>query len=139
MREARTHHSGVVAWLSHHAHSLVSSLGRAMRRPWATLLTIGVMAVALALPLGLWAVLDNIARFGGELRQSREITVFLKPALALDRAQALARRFVGTNSWRGVLRIASITRAFLMPAPTISSSTILLRASTTDGLARPSA
>ena len=95
MHEARTHHSGVVAWLNHHARSLVSSLGRAMRRPWATLLTIGVMAVALALPLGLWAVLDNIARFGGELRQSREITVFLKPALALDRAQALATTLRG--------------------------------------------
>ena len=90
MHEASVHHSGPVAWFNHHAHSLVSSLGRALRRPWATLLTIGVMAVALALPLGLWAVLDNIARFGGELRQSREITVFLKPGLALDRAQSLA-------------------------------------------------
>ena len=90
MNEARVHHSGPVAWLHHHAHSLVSSLGRALRRPWATLLTIGVMAVALALPLGLWAVLHNISRFGGELQQSREITVFLKPELGLDRVQALA-------------------------------------------------
>ena len=90
MNEARVHHSGPVAWLHHHAHSLVSSLGRALRRPWATLLTIGVMAVALALPLGLWAVLDNISRFGGELQQSREITVFLEPELGLDRVQALA-------------------------------------------------
>ena len=90
MREPRVHHSGPVAWLGHHVHSFVSSLGRALRRPWATLLTIGVMAVALALPLGLWVVLDNIARFGGELQQSRVITVFLKPELGLDRAQALA-------------------------------------------------
>ena len=103
MHEARTHHSGVVAWLNHHARSLVSSLGRAMRRPWATLLTIGVMAVALALPLGLWAVLDNIARFGGELRQSREITVFLKPALALDRAQALATTLRGRGDVASVV------------------------------------
>ena len=90
MNEARLHHSGPVAWFNHHVYSFVSSLGRALRRPWATLLTIGVMAVALALPLGLWAVLDNIARFGGELQQSREITVFMKPTLGLDRAQALA-------------------------------------------------
>ena len=84
------HHSGPIAWINHHAYSFVSSLGRALRRPWATLLTIGVMAVALALPLGLWAVLDNVARFGGELQQSREITVFLKPGIALERAQSLA-------------------------------------------------
>jgi cell division transport system permease protein len=90
MNEARVHHSGPVAWFNHHVYSFVSSLGRALRRPWATLLTIGVMAVALALPLGLWVVLDNIGRFGGELQQSREITVFLKPGLGLDRAQALA-------------------------------------------------
>ena len=97
MNEARLHHSGPVAWFNHHVYSFVSSLGRALRRPWATLLTIGVMAVALALPLGLWAVLDNIARFGGELQQSREITVFMKPALGLDRAQALATDLRGRN------------------------------------------
>ena len=95
MHEARVHHSGPVAWLDHHVYSFVSSLGRVVRRPWATLLTIGVMAVALALPLGLWAVLDNIGRFGGELRQSREIAVFLKPELGLDRAQALAATLRG--------------------------------------------
>lgn len=97
MNEARVHHSGPVAWFNHHVYSFVSSLGRAVRRPWATLLTIGVMAVALALPLGLWAVLDNIARFGGELQQSREITVFMKPDLGPDRAQALATSLRGRN------------------------------------------
>jgi cell division transport system permease protein len=102
MNEARVHHSGPVAWFNHHVYSFVSSLGRAVRRPWATLLTIGVMAVALALPLGLWAVLDNIARFGGEVRQSREITVFLKPGLGLDRAQALATELRGRSDVAGV-------------------------------------
>src|SRR5574338_1564567 len=102
MNEARVHHSGPVAWLNHHVYSFVSSLGRALRRPWATLLTIGVMAVALALPLGLWAVLDNVARFGGQLQQSREITVFLEPGLGLDRARALA------TSLRGRGDVASV-------------------------------
>jgi cell division transport system permease protein len=102
MNDARAHHSGPVAWLDHHAYSFVSSLGRVVRRPWATLLTIGVMAVALALPLGLWVVLDNIARFGGEVQQSREIAVFLKPELGLDRAQALAADLRGRNDVAGV-------------------------------------
>ena len=39
------------AWLDHHGYSIVASLGRLLRKPWATVLTIGVMAVALALPL----------------------------------------------------------------------------------------
>ena len=55
------------AWLDHHGYSIVASLGRLLRKPWATLLTVGVMAVALALPLGLWVVLQNTARLGGEV------------------------------------------------------------------------
>ena len=39
------------AWREQHAWSLVSSLGRFFQRPFATLLTVGVMAVAMALPL----------------------------------------------------------------------------------------
>lgn len=38
-------------WFQHHVHSVVFSLGRACRKPWATLLTVMVMALALALPL----------------------------------------------------------------------------------------
>src|SRR6478672_6740869 len=80
------------AWLDHHGYSIVASLGRLVRKPWATLLTIGVMALALALPLGLWVVLDNIARLGGEVRESRDVAVFLKEDIDTSRAQAVADR-----------------------------------------------
>ncbi|HWI24870.1 MAG TPA: ABC transporter permease, partial [Lysobacter sp.] len=66
-----THASRLGAWCDHHLQSLVASLGRCMRKPWATLLTIGVMAVALALPVGLWVVLGNVARFAGDVQVSR--------------------------------------------------------------------
>jgi cell division transport system permease protein len=78
-------------WVDHHLYSFVASLGRIARRPWATALTIGVMAVALALPLGLWLVLNNVARFSGDVQRSREISVFLKPGIDVARAQALAQ------------------------------------------------
>ncbi len=65
-------------WLHHHGHSVVFSLGRAWRKPWATLLTIMVMAVALALPLGLSIALDNVKLFAGSVQQSRDINLFLK-------------------------------------------------------------
>ncbi|ALN60255.1 efflux ABC transporter, permease protein [Lysobacter enzymogenes] len=79
-------------WLDHHLYSLVASLGRLLRKPWAALLTIGVMAVALALPLGLWAALSNIERFAGDVQRSRQISVFLKPQIEVDRARALAEQ-----------------------------------------------
>ena len=78
------------AWLDHHGFSIVASLGRMLRKPWATLLTVGVMAVALALPLGLWVVLQNLQRLGGEVQSSRDVAVFLKPEIDATRAQAIA-------------------------------------------------
>jgi len=74
------------AWRQQHAYSLVSSLGRFFQRPFATLLTVGVMAVAIALPLGLGLGLANIERFSGSVRESREIGVFLN--MEVDAAQA---------------------------------------------------
>ena len=82
--------SGAGIWLDQHLYSVVSSLGRAVRRPWATLLTIGVMAVAFALPLGLWLALQNVGHFAGDVQQSREIDLFLTPETPVARAQALA-------------------------------------------------
>jgi cell division transport system permease protein len=84
--------SRIAAWWDHHLHSAVSSLGRMVRKPWSTLLTVGVMAVALALPLGLALVLENAARLGGKIEQSREIGLFLKPDIVVPQAQALAER-----------------------------------------------
>ncbi len=77
-------------WLSHHGYSIVASLGRMLRKPWATLLTVGVMALALALPLGLWLVMDNVARLGGEVQASRNVDVFLKQDNDVAAANALA-------------------------------------------------
>ncbi|RBC40546.1 ABC transporter permease, partial [Xanthomonas oryzae pv. oryzae] len=76
-------------WIDHHLHSIAFSLGRAMRKPWATLLTIVVMALALALPLGLSIALGNVKLLAGSVQQSREINLFLKVDVAADAAQAL--------------------------------------------------
>ena len=83
--------SRIAAWVEHHRDSLLASLARMLRKPWSTLLTVGVMAVALALPLGLALVLENTARLGGNIERAREVTVFLKPEIAVERARALAQ------------------------------------------------
>ena len=89
-RDRRVQSSGFGAWIDHHLYSFVASLGRFFRKPWSTLLTIGVMAVALALPLGLWVVLGNVERFAGDVQTSRRISVFLKDDVDATRARALA-------------------------------------------------
>ncbi len=78
------------AWLSHHGYSAVASFGRIAGKPFAAVLTISVMALALALPLGLWLVLGNLERFTGNVQASREISVFLKQDVDAGAARALA-------------------------------------------------
>lgn len=78
------------AWREQHAWSLVSSLGRFFQRPFATLLTVGVMAVAMALPLALGFALANLERLSGSVQASREIGVFLRTDVDAAAADALA-------------------------------------------------
>src|SRR3546814_5150103 len=102
--------SGVGTWVDHHLYSFVASLGRFARKPWSTGLTVGVMAVALALPLGLWLVLGNVVRFSGDVQQSREISVFLKPQVDAARAQALADELRGRRSEEHTSELQSLMR-----------------------------
>ncbi len=78
------------ARLTLHLRGLVSSLGRSAARPWATLSTVGVMALALALPLGLWLGLENLERFSAGARDSRDIGLFLKPEFDPTAGERLA-------------------------------------------------
>lgn len=94
LREPRSR-SGVGTWFDHHLYSFVASLGRVLRKPWSTVLTVGVMAVALALPLGLWVVLQNVERFAGDVERSRQINLFLKPEVGLERARTLTEQLRG--------------------------------------------
>lgn len=99
----RVHSSRLGTWVDHHLYSLVASFGRFFRRPWSTLPTIGVMGVALALPLGLWLVLGNVARFAGEVRESRELGVFLKQDIDLAEARSLADSLRARSDIAGVV------------------------------------
>jgi cell division transport system permease protein len=78
------------AWREQHAFSLVSSLGRFFQRPFATLLTVGVMAMAIALPLGLGIALGNLQRLSGSLQASREIALYLHVEVDAAQAERLA-------------------------------------------------
>lgn len=107
-RVAGVHSSRFGAWLEHHGFSIVASLGRLLHRPWATLLTVGVMALALALPLALWLVLQNVARLDSSIQATHEVTVFLKPAMDAAQAQALATTLKARPD---VMRVTSMTPA----------------------------
>ncbi len=89
-RKGRGPFARMRSWLDLHFYSLVSSMGRMAQRPAAALMTIGVMAIAIALPIALWLTLANVQRFSGSVRASRQISVFLHQDVGMDRAKALA-------------------------------------------------
>jgi len=90
------------AWRDAHLYSLASSLGRLGSRPLGNVLTLGVMALALALPLCLTLLLGDLEKLSGSLRDSREIAVFLKPGADEAAAAALA------ETWRADPRVAGV-------------------------------
>lgn len=65
------------AWLWQHRDALVATVARLARTPVATLLNLGVIGVALALPVGLYVGLDNLRGFTRSLASDPQLSVFL--------------------------------------------------------------
>jgi cell division transport system permease protein len=77
------------AWRRHHSQSAADSLGRVLAQPVASLLSWLVIGIAIALPAGLWLVLDNLASVAGELQRPAQLSVFLDAAVTAGEAQEL--------------------------------------------------
>lgn len=76
------------AWLAQHRRALVESVARLARTPFASLLNIGVIGIALALPVGLYVGLMNVERLAPNLAADPQISLFLAlDATAEDAAQ----------------------------------------------------
>lgn len=80
------------AWLIHHLHSLRTAADQFRATPLATLFTVLVIGVAVALPTGLFVLLDNLDRAAGGVKPQAEVTLFLKPGLSEPQGRALAAR-----------------------------------------------
>ena len=92
-------------WLARHAQAMLASLGRLAREPLATALTLGVIALALALPAGLWVLVSNARAATGDLADSVDVTVYLKPEVSLQKARQLERN---ARQRRGVAAVALV-------------------------------
>lgn len=77
-------------WLSHHLQVALGSLGRLLHNRWATGMTVAVIAVAIALPAGLYVLTRNLNLLGESWDQTTAISLFLTPDTDMEQAQALA-------------------------------------------------
>jgi len=82
----------VITWLARHAQTLVGSLGRLFSHPFATLLTVLVIGIALALPACLHVLVQNVRVASGGWSNALDISVYMKPQATLAQAKQAAER-----------------------------------------------
>ncbi len=90
-----------------HAQVLLASLGRLYRTPVSSLLTMAVIAIALALPSGLLVILDNLQRLNTQWDDGSSVSLFLKPTVNEAQTDRLARELKG---WPGIAAVRTLHR-----------------------------
>ena len=97
----------VNAYFTHHLWVLVSSLGMLWRTPFATFMTAAVIGIALALPVGLHVLLQNVQQLSTGWEGTAQMSLFLKQGVPEKRIQSLAKTLRG---WDGVAEVRYISR-----------------------------
>ncbi len=69
------------AWIEHHLQALFNTLGRIARAPLSSVMTIAVLGIALALPTGLYVVLQNIQALSEGWDNAAQISLFMQKDL----------------------------------------------------------
>jgi cell division transport system permease protein len=78
-------------YLGLHFANLRGALSRLARQPFATTLTVLVLAIAMALPAGLRVLVNNAGALSGEWQSAADFTVYFKTNVPTERARAVAR------------------------------------------------
>ena len=89
MRNSPKRSGQLRAYFSHHLRVSLASLGRLYAQPIATLMTAAVIAIALALPVGLYIGLANIGQVSTGWDGSTQISLFLHTQVTEAEAKKL--------------------------------------------------
>ncbi|MAF84832.1 MAG: permease-like cell division protein FtsX [Gammaproteobacteria bacterium] len=79
-------------YLIRHAQNCIGALGNMVRKPIASMLTIAVIGIALALPSALSIMVKNGRALAGGLEDIRDFSVYTKPGVSLGQAEDLRAR-----------------------------------------------
>lgn len=77
-RKDRGQYHPVVLWFIHHFRSCIYGFGELLRAPLSTAMTIAVIGVALALPAGLYLLLQNFQTISKPWHSDPSISLYLK-------------------------------------------------------------
>jgi len=92
-------------YLGLHRANFVGAVTRLAGQPFASALTILVIAIALALPAGLRVAVNNAAVLSDSWQSAADFTVYLKLDVSLEAAQRMARAIEARDDVAGVTLI----------------------------------
>jgi hypothetical protein len=95
-------------YLLRHTQVAFDSLGRLYRNPVASLMTAAVIGIALAMPAGLFILLENLDRLSGSWDGQASLSVFLQDKVTAEDAVKLADQ---VRRWPEVAEVTLITPA----------------------------
>jgi cell division transport system permease protein len=78
-------------WFARHAQAFLASVGRLLRNPLSSLLTLFVISLALALPMSLKLFVSNARIATGDFVNAIDLSVYFKSDVPLQKAQQLAK------------------------------------------------
>jgi cell division transport system permease protein len=84
------HRPGPGRFFARHARMFVGSIGRLVRHPLATLMTVAVIGIALALPAALQLFVANGRSLSGQWDDAIEVSIYLERSVTAEQARALA-------------------------------------------------
>jgi cell division transport system permease protein len=80
----------VAGWFVRHTSTAAAALGRLSRQPFASLMTILVIAVTLALPAAMYLVIKNAQSLSASWDNALDFSVYLNTEVTAEQAQRLA-------------------------------------------------
>ena len=91
---------------AHHRETFRTSLRKMLHEPMQTLLTVMVIAIALALPASLYLTVNNVQQLGSNFESSAQITVFVNKAAQPAAIESLEKQI---NEMAGVTSVEYIS------------------------------
>ena len=83
--------AALATYAARHMQAALSSLGHLSRNPFATLLTVTVIALALALPMGLRLFVTNARAATGNFSNAVDLSVYFRSNVSVEKVEQLAR------------------------------------------------
>ena len=92
---------------AHHRETLRASLVKMLHEPMQTVLTVMVIAIALALPASLFLTVDNVQQLGSNFESSAQITVFANKGAKPEAIEDLEKKLNGMTGVNSVEYISA--------------------------------